>query len=183
MVRIKHRYLLVDIVFPTADHKNVAPSIAFNKACPKWFDAGSMVRLIRANVSENFGDYGAGAIGGSLSIKYFSQATSTAIIRCPRNHYRIVWAALTFASYLARYSGKRDEERVSCIFRVVHVSGTIKKSEEEAIRRARKQILAARSADSSALDSFFAKRTGDGIDESDSDVGHTTMQGYESEND
>lgn len=46
-----------------------------------------------------------------------------------------------------------------CVFRVVRVSGTIRKVEEEAIRRARQMVLAAKDAmagkESGALDSLF----------------------------
>lgn len=46
----------------------------------------------------------------------------------------MVWAALTFATHLPK------PVDVSCVIQVVRVSGTIKKAEEEAIRRARLSI-------------------------------------------
>lgn len=50
-----------------------------------------------------------------------------------------------------------------CIFRVIRVSGTIKKIEEEAIRRARLLILAAKdeisAQESDALNSVFGARS------------------------
>jgi ribonuclease P/MRP protein subunit POP5 len=70
-------------------------------------------------------------------VKYCSSATSTAIIRVARAHYRMVWAALTFTSRLPKPIDK------PCVVQVVRVSGTIKKSEEEAIRRARLLIRGA----------------------------------------
>lgn len=79
-------------------------------------------------------------------VKYLSPATSTAIIRCPRESYRLVWAALTYMSRLPGNkdgnqsgSGKRDPP-IECVFRVVRVSGTMKKAEQEAIRRARLEV-------------------------------------------
>jgi ribonuclease P/MRP protein subunit POP5 len=49
----------------------------------------------------------------------------------------------------------------NCVFRVVRVSGTIRKAEEEAIRRARELILKARremgEQSDSTLDSIFGK--------------------------
>lgn len=73
-------------------------------------------------------------------VKYLSPATSTFIIRVSRDHYRIAWAALSFMDKvpLPNKNGK------NCIFRVVRVSGTIRKAEEEAIRRAREIILRAK---------------------------------------
>ena len=81
-------------------------------------------------------------IASSLMIKYLSPATSTAIIRVSRAHYRLVWAALTYITRLPRQVGTEQ----SCVVQVVRVSGTIRKSEEEAIRRARASIVKARRA-------------------------------------
>lgn len=75
-------------------------------------------------------------------MKYFSPATSTAIVRCPRAHYRLIWAALTFINRIPL--SKKHPEFVPCVFQVVRVSGTIKKSEEEAIKRARAAIIKAK---------------------------------------
>jgi ribonuclease P/MRP protein subunit POP5 len=58
----------------------------------------------------------------------------------------------------------------NCVFRVVRVSGTIRKAEEEAIRRARDMILKARrevgEQSDSTLDNIFGK--GDSHVEADS---------------
>lgn len=70
-------------------------------------------------------------------MKYLSPATSTFIIRVSRAHYRIAWAALSFMNTIPIKNGKR------CVFRVVRVSGTIRKAEEEAIRSAREIMLRA----------------------------------------
>ena len=63
------------------------------------------------------------------SVNYYSPSTSTAIIRCPRDHYAMVWAALT---YITRLPKPID---IPVVIRVIRVSGTIKKAEEEVIRR------------------------------------------------
>ena len=60
--------------------------------------------------------------------------TSTAIIRVSRDHYRLVWAALTFTTRLPKPVDQ------ACVIQIVRVSGTIKKSEEAAIRLARQSI-------------------------------------------
>lgn len=78
-------------------------------------------------------------------VKYLSPATSTAIIRCPRASYRLVWSALTYMSRLPAPKGRGGitpaESPPDCVIRVVRVSGTMKKAEEEAIRRARREVL------------------------------------------
>ena len=71
-------------------------------------------------------------------VKYLSNATSTFIIRVSRDHYRLAWTALSF---MTKVPGVRDGK--SCVYRVVRVSGTIRKAQEEAIRRARELILTA----------------------------------------
>jgi ribonuclease P/MRP protein subunit POP5 len=71
-------------------------------------------------------------------VKYLSLATSTIILRCHRSHYQLLWAALTFMDHVPVSNGR------PCLFRVVRVSGTIRKAEEEAIRQARKLILHAK---------------------------------------
>jgi ribonuclease P/MRP protein subunit POP5 len=150
MVRIKHRYLLLNILFPASSNSisnprssSVQPvSLTFHSPTPLHFQAASLISLIRESVAELFGDYGVGIIAG-LKIIYFSPATSTAIVRCPRAAYRLVWAALTFVGSLpgARRGGGGSAERTGCVIRVVRVSGTIRKAEEEAVRRARSEII------------------------------------------
>lgn len=88
-------------------------------------------------------------------MKYLSRATSTFIIRTSRTHYRLVWAALTLMDEIPISEGS------PCVFRVVHVSGTIRKAEQEAVKRARQLILEARddaaASSSAGLASLFGK--------------------------
>lgn len=55
----------------------------------------------------------------------------------------MLWAALALMDRVPVKDGR------PCIFRVVRVSGTMRKAEEEAIRQARRLILAARQGASS----------------------------------
>ena len=66
----------------------------------------------------------------AATVKYFSPATATFILRVSRDHYRLVWSALACLTRL-------PPEGAPCVMRVVRVSGTIRKSVEEAVRRAR----------------------------------------------
>ncbi|KAK4963748.1 RNA-binding protein pop5 [Elasticomyces elasticus] len=147
MVRLKHRYLLVNILYPGPvatpsgkDQQTLPDTIQFHKPTSDSLTPQMLMRLIRDGVAELFGDYGVGVVAGSLQVKYFSAATSTAIVRVSRAHYRLVWAALTFATRLPH---PLDE---ACVMQVVRVSGTIRKSEEEAVRRARMGIRKAQGA-------------------------------------
>lgn len=101
-----------------------------------------------------------------LAVKYLSLATSTFIIRCPRAHYQMLWAALTFMDHVPTKDGRGRR----CIFRVVRVSGTIRKAEEEAIRQARRIILAAREEEKDLGGSSFIPTLADTSSRKDESV-------------
>ncbi|TVY56845.1 Ribonuclease P/MRP protein subunit POP5 [Lachnellula cervina] len=171
MVRIKNRYLLVNILYPElekgASKTEIPDVISFNQPTTNALSPQILLRGIRAGVAELFGDYGSGTIAISAStsnvveavnqapVKYFSPATSTFILRVSRDHYRIAWAALSFMNSVPIKNGK------NCVFRVVRVSGTIRKAEEEAIRRAKEIVVKARreagETGESTLDKIFEK--------------------------
>ncbi|KAF4975401.1 hypothetical protein FZEAL_7810 [Fusarium zealandicum] len=141
MVRIKERYLLVNIVYPPDTAKavksNLPNLVVHHQPTIEKLTPQLLLRGIRAEIAALFGDYGSGALGG-ISVKYLSLATSTFIIRCSRVHYQMLWSTLTFMNRVPVRDGR------ACIFRVVRVSGTIRKAEEEAIRQAKRLILAAK---------------------------------------
>ncbi|KAK2624417.1 hypothetical protein QTJ16_006367 [Diplocarpon rosae] len=187
MVRLKHRYLLVNILYPELEKLqskvNIPDVVVFNQPTTSELTPQALLRGVRAEISSLFGDYGSGAVSESLSVKYLSPATSTFILRVARSQYRIVWAALSLMTCLPVNSGK------NCVFRVVRVSGTIRKAEEEAIRRARELILSAqRDAEDkgeSTLDGIFGGTQTDAdiskdinmVDRSDSDGGNSDDEG------
>lgn len=71
MVRVKHRYLLVNILYPElskGQEKTKVPDVvAFNQPTTDALNSGALVKGVRDSASSLFGDYGAGAISGSLS--------------------------------------------------------------------------------------------------------------------
>ncbi|CAK7266495.1 RNA-binding protein pop5 [Sporothrix epigloea] len=144
MVRIKERYLLVNILYPRddttpvtgSDGKDIPEFVAIRRATQSDLTRQLLVRGIKAEAQALFGDCGAGAIERTLSVKYFSLPTSTFILRITRDHLRYLWTALTFMRSVPVRNGR------PCIFRVARVGGTIRKVEEEAIRQARALVLA-----------------------------------------
>jgi len=73
MVRLKHRYLLVNILYPESSPtikqtgtKDVPELVQFNRPTSDALTAALLVRIIRDNVVELFGDYGSGVVAGSL---------------------------------------------------------------------------------------------------------------------
>ncbi|PLB47518.1 hypothetical protein P170DRAFT_385256 [Aspergillus steynii IBT 23096] len=165
MVRLKHRYLLLDILYPdpsswpsTAPQRKLASAqsqsqIQIHAPTSDALTQGLLAKMVREEVAEIFGDWGVGRLGSGLSVKYLSPATSTAIIRCPRASYRLVWTALTYMSRVPEYGNPSRSKGAGpaltrpCVFRVIRVSGTMRKAEEEAIRRARKEIVRLREAE------------------------------------
>ncbi|KYK59589.1 Rpp14 family [Drechmeria coniospora] len=140
MVRIKERYLLVNIVYPPTAiaQANFPGPVVLHQPTLEKLTPQALLKAIRAEVGTLFGEYGVGALQGHLSVKYLSLATSTCILRCPRKHFQMVWAALTMMDRVPVKDGR------SCIFRVIRVSGTMRKAEEETIRQARMLILEAK---------------------------------------
>ncbi|CAK7200267.1 RNA-binding protein pop5 [Sporothrix eucalyptigena] len=144
MVRVKERYLLVNILYPRdsstpdkgSDGKEIPDFVAFRRATQSELTPQLLVRGIKAEAQALFGDCGAGAVERTMSVRYFSRPTSTFIVRIPREHVRYVWTALTFMRNVPVRGGR------PCIFRVTRVGGTIRKVEEDAIRQARALILA-----------------------------------------
>ncbi|KAL9005894.1 MAG: hypothetical protein Q9188_001356 [Gyalolechia gomerana] len=153
MVRIKHRYLLVNILYPeppTAGHhfdkahstSTLPDSKQFHWPTPDSLTPQLLAKAIRNQILYMYGDYGYGITSTGLNVKYLSSATSTTIIRCSRANYQLVWAALTSMTHLPELPKQSTSQ--SCVMQVVRVSGTIRKAEEEVIRRARAAILNAR---------------------------------------
>ncbi|KAH6856416.1 Rpp14/Pop5 family-domain-containing protein [Chaetomium sp. MPI-CAGE-AT-0009] len=142
MVRLKDRYLLANIIYtdvPPGQAKGSVPDLLlYNQPTTSELRPQLLLKAIRSEMASLFGDCGAGAVDRSLQVKYLSPATSTFILRVSRAHYRLVWAALTFMNRVPVRDGR------PCVFRVVRVSGTIRKVEEEAVRRAKLLVLAAK---------------------------------------
>ncbi|KAL8906498.1 MAG: hypothetical protein Q9207_001984 [Kuettlingeria erythrocarpa] len=168
MVRIKHRYLLLNILYPGSypkdegashiNRKKISPGLLqFHRPTPDELTPQILARAIRDQILYLYGNYGYGITSSGLNVKYLSPATSTAIIRCSRANYQVVWAALTFMTHLPELPNQSTPQ--TCVMQVVRVSGTIRKAEEEVIKRARAAILRARgeshSGSSSGLEAIL----------------------------
>lgn len=79
MVRVKHRYLLVNILYPEDGtlHKSSSSSFAgsgrlpavvsFRQPSSTSLTAGLLVKHIRQQIELTFGDYGAGVTGAGMT--------------------------------------------------------------------------------------------------------------------
>jgi ribonuclease P/MRP protein subunit POP5 len=79
MVRLKHRYLLVNILYPdsdtaitnntnkpTAKDSQLPNVVSFRRPSSDKLTSQVLARMIRDGVAELFGDYGSGMIASSL---------------------------------------------------------------------------------------------------------------------
>jgi ribonuclease P/MRP protein subunit POP5 len=69
MVRVKHRYLVVNFLYPETVGKSKTPLpdlVQIHSPTPDTFHAGVLVRLVREQVEELFGDYGMGMVSAGL---------------------------------------------------------------------------------------------------------------------
>jgi ribonuclease P/MRP protein subunit POP5 len=76
MVRLKNRYLLVNILYPELgkgqEKTNVPDTVTFNQPTTDALNAHALLKGLRAEVQNIFGDYGSGAISDSLSGTQFN---------------------------------------------------------------------------------------------------------------
>ncbi|KAI9104521.1 subunit of both RNase [Phlyctochytrium arcticum] len=139
MVRFKCRYLLFQIHYPQVSLPPVDLSAAHDKAAPARtrsttrrkppnpYPAQTSHTLhiaLTHSLTSNFGSYGAAT--ANASVKYYSSRTQTGIIRCAREQFKMVWAALTFLTEI---------KGIECTVQVVHVGGTIKSVQSVAVKR------------------------------------------------
>lgn len=147
MVRLKHRYILFDVLYPpTSDPRtgqqrekfaNFSKSpkdclLSLHGTSASSINARSIASLLKDVIEDHFGDFGGGTVGLLIIVKYFSNKTSTGIIRCSRTNFHQVMAALALVTKLDNYD---------VVMRCVHVSGTIRKCEEFSIKRNRQLIV------------------------------------------
>ncbi|WVF70814.1 hypothetical protein IAT40_005608 [Kwoniella sp. CBS 6097] len=101
--------------------------------------ASIIYKAVRAITTEVFGDEGWGRIASSFRVLYHSPLTSITFLRIARNHYRLLWSALTFLTTLPASSPKSvlsstsANGQVAVIPRVIAVSGTIRKLQNRGI--------------------------------------------------
>jgi len=133
-VRFKNRYLLTNFIF------SPNPTLETNHASS--FNERELVSILRESLLQNFGDIKGGAMAGGIIVKYFSPTTCLAVIRCSRESHKQVWSALTLL---------RSIKGQEVIARVIHVSGTIRKTQYEAIKHNRGLILRLYQGDQSTV--------------------------------
>ncbi|KAM5544800.1 hypothetical protein V8D89_001698 [Ganoderma adspersum] len=126
MVRFKNRWLLVEFL-PCPVAGPVQPS----RSPEEQTTSKAIWAALKQSVITHFGDTGWGAVGASLTIKYFSPKTNLCIIRVARDPHKIAWASVTLITTI---DGRKY------VPHVIHVSGTIKQAQLAAIRHNREVV-------------------------------------------
>ena len=110
MVRFKNRYFLCKV---TLKNNEIVDGIS----------TYSLSNVIKQTVEQLFGDWGIGCTP-SLQVKYYSPYTGLAIIRVSKDFYKYLWASIFFTTTL---------KNRQCQIKVIHLSGTIKQAQKNAI--------------------------------------------------
>lgn len=147
MVRLKHRYILFDVVYPPSSNPQTSDQrrkfVSFSRSpkdcllqlhapSPPSITGRNIVSLLKRVIEDHFGELASGTIGLLIIVKYFSNRTSTGIIRCNRTDFQKVIAALALVNKI---------ETADVVMRCVHASGTIKKCEQFSIMRSRQLMI------------------------------------------
>lgn len=70
MVRLKNRYLLVNILYPELEDRKrktkVPDVVEFNQPTTDAFTPGALLKGLKAEIANLFGDYGSGAVSESM---------------------------------------------------------------------------------------------------------------------
>lgn len=127
MVRLKTRYILFQLHYPEeGEYDNIIPSQSTSTLSPKI-----LASTLRLSMTKNFGDKALADTLTSFVVKYFSNKTSTGILRVHFDAVDTVLAAMFFVQTL---------EGRNVIWESVGVSGSISKCERRAIARNKELI-------------------------------------------
>lgn len=147
MVRLKHRYILFDILYPPTSHPASSSQrdkfttfaespktslLSLHATSPASITARAIALILRHTIEDHFGELAAGTIALLIIVKYFSNKTSTGIIRCNRQNFHQVVAAMALVTKM---------DCLDVVMRCVHVSGTIRKCEQFSIRNNKKLMI------------------------------------------
>lgn len=122
MVRFKNRYLLVELSFSSSSEATQALQTLSYKG---------LQTILKEAVLGLHGDYGLACVQRSLTVKYINVTTRVALIRCPRDYHRAVWAAISMIS---------NVHKVPCAINVLHLGGTIRSCQKFLVRHNQRKL-------------------------------------------
>ena len=105
MVRVKRRYILFEII----PNNNKLDKLGISEK--------DIIETIKQSVTQLYGDYGLGSVIQSIQLKRYNYMTRTGLLATKRNNCRLSLTAIPFI---------RRVQHLDCIFRIIHLSGTIR---------------------------------------------------------
>ena len=120
-MRFKRRYFCVEILFQDDSLSSKGPTsleTSLNKIKLHKLKHTNLTETIHGSIEKFYGDYGMATLMPSFSVIYFNSITNIAIMRTARDLKDKFHNLLMFTAKLAQFD---------VTFRVVHVSGSIKK--------------------------------------------------------
>jgi RNase P/RNase MRP subunit POP5 len=112
MVKFKSRYLLIELQYQNETNNGV-----------KLFDANQLYNNIIKQIKFFFGDSGVGKIRRNFQVKYNNNFTNLVIMRIGKEYLDILWTVLNLITNIEGHNLR---------FKIINVSGTIKKVEVHA---------------------------------------------------
>jgi RNase P/RNase MRP subunit POP5 len=104
---------------------------------PLPFGERELHAALRATIESCFGDLGWCLLVPSLATKYFDAETGMAILRAPRDQYRLLWAA---CSLLNQVQLTATGQWVPLRVRVVHVGGSVRSCQNRMMQAMRREL-------------------------------------------
>jgi RNase P/RNase MRP subunit POP5 len=101
------------------------------------FQERDLHAALRSVIEANFGDWGWCLLVPYLAIKYFDSETGTVILRAPREHHGLLWAACTLLDRLRLPASGRW---ISLQIRLVHVGGTLRSCHKRIVEAFRREL-------------------------------------------
>jgi ribonuclease P/MRP protein subunit POP5 len=127
MVRFKRRYFCVEIQFRDSDLNSMSKKMQLNK-----LKHTNLSETVHKSIERFYGDLGMAKMMPSFSVIYFNMNTNMAIMRTARDLETKFHNLLTFT---------RKIDEFDCAFRVVHVSGSIKKCKKFLLHYCNQRLL------------------------------------------
>lgn len=109
MVKFKSRYFLIESLFEEDKIRTIEPQ--------------KMLKILRTEVEQFFGDIGAGKLNKNLQVKYVNNMTNLMIIRVGKEYCKLISTVLNLINQI-----EGDKLRLH----IIAISGTIKKCEIKA---------------------------------------------------
>lgn len=122
MVRVKNRYIAFQILYPPTGPISETPFLEICRSTPAEVSSRHVMDAIKDQVQLHFGDHGVGVVSSNFQLKYFSNKTSTGILKVGRGQPcdMVLWSMI-FVDTLGPHK--------VCL-QVKRVSGTIRKAED-----------------------------------------------------